>query len=70
MNPDPTPYPLPPEHPLWHFPNVILTPHISGADKSTDFPGRMGDLFIQNVQRFLEGRPLLNELTPREWQEV
>src|SRR5262249_13609397 len=28
-------YPLPPEHPLWRYPNVILTPHISGADKSS-----------------------------------
>ncbi len=24
-------YPLPPEHPLWSFENVILTPHISGS---------------------------------------
>src|SRR5213075_2734007 len=24
-------YPMPPEHPLWKFPNVIFTPHISGS---------------------------------------
>ena len=24
-------YPLPPEHPLWSMPNVILTPHTSGS---------------------------------------
>ena len=24
-------YPLPAEHPLWSFPNVILTPHIGGS---------------------------------------
>ncbi len=63
-------YPLPPEHPLWSFPNVILTPHISGADKSRDFPARIADLFIQNVTRYREGRPLLNELTPQEWHEA
>lgn len=63
-------YPLPPEHPLWAMPNVILTPHISGADMSRDFPARMADLFTQNVQRYLEGRPLLNELTAREWLEA
>ncbi|HYT89339.1 MAG TPA: D-2-hydroxyacid dehydrogenase [Gemmataceae bacterium] len=63
-------YPLPADHPLWRFPNVILTPHISGADKSRLFPGRVADLFVQNVARFLDGRPLLNELTPQEWAEA
>jgi phosphoglycerate dehydrogenase-like enzyme len=63
-------YPLPPEHPLWKLPQVILTPHISGADHSAQFPARMGDLFVQNVQRFLEGQPLLNELTAEEWREA
>lgn len=63
-------YPLPAEHPLWRFPNVILTPHISGADKSRTFPARMADLFVQNVVRYREGRPLLNELTAQEWREA
>lgn len=63
-------YPLPAEHPLWRFPNVILTPHVSGADHSPLFPGRMGDLFVQNVERFLAGRPLLNEVTAAEWREA
>jgi phosphoglycerate dehydrogenase-like enzyme len=63
-------YPLPPEHPLWKMPNVILTPHVSGADRSRDFPARMGDLFVQNVERFLDGRPLLNEITAAEWREA
>ncbi len=63
-------YPLPAEHPLWRFPNVILTPHVSGADKSGNFPGRIADLLIQNVQRYREGRPLLNEITAREWREA
>ena len=63
-------YPLPPEHPLWRLPNVILTPHVAGADKSRHFPARIADLFGQNVARHLEGRPLLNELTPEEWHEA
>jgi phosphoglycerate dehydrogenase-like enzyme len=63
-------YPLPPEHPLWRMPNVILTPHISGGDKTAAFPGRMADLFGQNVARLRAGRPLLNEITPREWGEA
>jgi phosphoglycerate dehydrogenase-like enzyme len=63
-------YPLPPEHPLWRMPHVILTPHVSGADHSRDFPARIGDLFAQNVVRYREGRPLLNELTDQEWREA
>src|SRR5262249_55072379 len=63
-------YPLPAEHPLWRFPNVILTPHISGADQSRQFPERIADLFFQNVSRYRDGAPLLNELTPQEWREV
>ena len=56
-------YPLPPDHPLWHMPNVILTPHISGSSLSPRFEERLWDLFVQNVVRFGQGRPLLNELT-------
>jgi phosphoglycerate dehydrogenase-like enzyme len=63
-------YPLPPDHPLWRFPNVILTPHISGSDRSTLFPRRMAELFRQNVERYQTGRPLLNEVTRQEWLEA
>jgi phosphoglycerate dehydrogenase-like enzyme len=63
-------YPLPPEHPLWRLPNVILTPHVSGSDRSRDFPARIAELFVRNLEHFLKGEPLLNELTPQEWAEV
>jgi phosphoglycerate dehydrogenase-like enzyme len=63
-------YPLPADHPLWRFPDVILTPHIAGGDKSALFPGRMAELFRQNVERYRAGRPLLNELTRQEWLEA
>jgi phosphoglycerate dehydrogenase-like enzyme len=63
-------YPLPPDHPLCGFPNVILTPHVSGGDRSRNFPERMGDLFAENVSRYREGRPLLNVVTPEAWREA
>jgi phosphoglycerate dehydrogenase-like enzyme len=63
-------YPLPAEHPLWKCSNVLLTPHVSGADKSRLFPERIADLFAQNVGRYLDGRPLLNVISPEEWNEV
>jgi phosphoglycerate dehydrogenase-like enzyme len=56
-------YPLPPEHPLWSMPNVILTPHISGSAASTHFMERAYDIFVQNVERYAAGKPLLNELS-------
>ena len=59
-------YPLPPEHPLWHLPNVILTPHIAGSGQSTHFQERIYDIFTQNLARYCSGRPLLNELSPEQ----
>ena len=56
-------YPLPSDHPLWQFPNVILTPHISGSAQSPRFLDRIWDIFVQNVERWLSGLPLLNELS-------
>lgn len=56
-------YPLPPEHRVWSLPNLILTPHISGASLNPHFQERTFDIFIQNVLRLQSGRPLLNELT-------
>jgi phosphoglycerate dehydrogenase-like enzyme len=63
-------YPLPADHPLWRFPDVILTPHISGAEKSSLFSGRMAELFQLNVERYKSGQALLNELSRREWLET
>lgn len=56
-------YPMPPEHPLWQTPNVIMTPHISGSSGSPRFLERVYAIFLENVQRFLSGQPLLNELS-------
>lgn len=59
-------YPMPPEHPLWHMPHVIMTPHISGSDKSPPFLDRVWELIAHNIACFLAGKPLWNELTPAE----
>jgi phosphoglycerate dehydrogenase-like enzyme len=59
-------YPLPPEHPLWQFPNVILTPHISGSAQSPHFLDRIWEIFVENMQRLIQNRPLLNELSPAQ----
>jgi phosphoglycerate dehydrogenase-like enzyme len=59
-------YPMPPDHPLWRFPNVIFTPHISGSSLSPRYQERLWDIFLINLERFARGEPLLNELTPAE----
>ena len=59
-------YPMPPDHPLWRFPNVIFTPHISGSSLSPKFTQRLWEIFSLNLARFRAGQPLLNELTPAQ----
>jgi len=55
--------PLPADHPLWAFPQVILTPHISGlGDRLWE---RATDLFARNLTAFREGRPLENLVDKR-----
>ena len=52
------PEPLPPEHPLWKLPNVIIIPHLAGA---TDrYWQRQTELLQENLRRYLAGEPLLN----------
>jgi phosphoglycerate dehydrogenase-like enzyme len=55
-------YPMPAEHPLWQFPNVIMTPHISGSSKSPHFIERIWDIFLENLRRLRDNKPLLNEI--------
>jgi phosphoglycerate dehydrogenase-like enzyme len=50
--------PLPPESPLWGFPQVILTPHVSGLGER--LWERAIELFARNLAAFREGRPLEN----------
>lgn len=51
--------PLPSDSPLWGLENLVITPHTSwGTPKSLDY---VFDEFLLNLDRYLEGRPLLNE---------
>lgn len=56
-------YPMPADHPLWRFPNVIMTPHVSGSSDTQHFLPRSWDIFAQNIKRYRNGEPLLNELS-------
>ena len=52
------PEPLPKDHPLWKFRNVIITPHIAG--RSDEDAARMVGTIQENIRRFVDGRPLIN----------
>jgi phosphoglycerate dehydrogenase-like enzyme len=56
------PEPLPASSPLWNTPNLILTPHCSSDDSELYTP-RTLDLVFRNVERLLDGKPLLNRVS-------
>ena len=48
------PEPLPPDHPPWTCPNVLIAPHISGLGASKQ---KHAEWFAENLRAYLEGRP-------------
>ncbi|MFD3697899.1 2-hydroxyacid dehydrogenase [Streptomyces sp. NPDC058646] len=50
------PEPLPAGHPLWHAPNVLITPHVGGS--SSAFEPRAKRLLARQLTRFAAGEPL------------
>ena len=57
--------PLPKDHPLWDFPNAILTPHTAGY--SPAIARRHLETLVENVGRFARGEPLLNVVDKDLW---
>lgn len=52
------PEPLPPEHPLWRAPGVLISPHVGG--NTTAFLPRAQRLVRDQLVRYATGRPLAN----------
>lgn len=50
--------PLPADSPLWSAPNMLITAHNAGA--SPRYYHRALDIMVDNLERFLAGRPLRN----------
>jgi len=57
--------PLPPEHRLWAYPNVLLTPHVAAC--SVRVPERHLAALLENVGRFSRGEELINVASKTEW---
>ena len=47
------PEPLPPDHPLWNFENVLITPHTAG--QTPRYYDRCADVLAENVRRLDSG---------------
>ncbi|WP_097901454.1 2-hydroxyacid dehydrogenase [Streptomyces sp. b94] len=52
------PEPLPAGHPLWHAPNVLITPHVGGSTSA--FEPRAKRLLAAQLTRFAAGEPVEN----------
>jgi phosphoglycerate dehydrogenase-like enzyme len=50
------PEPLPPDHPLWALPGVLISPHVGG--NTSAFLPRARDLVAQQILRYASGEPL------------
>lgn len=50
--------PLPPEHPLWKQPNMLLTPHVSGGCHLPATGDRIAEISLSNFEAFLHGGAL------------
>lgn len=54
--------PLPRDNPLWSAPGVTVLPHISGDP--ADWKRRVTELFCDNLENWMAGRPLFNTVDP------
>jgi phosphoglycerate dehydrogenase-like enzyme len=52
--------PLPPDHPLWDLPNVLVSPHMAGDSPATTV--RAFQLVGDQIRRLARGEPLHNEV--------
>ena len=52
------PEPLPQSHPLWKFPNVVVTPHVAGNSPGS-YARRVG-VFKDNISHFVRNEPMRN----------
>lgn len=55
--------PLPADSPFWSLENVLITPHTAAVTEK--LWERHYELIVENLNRFLAGKPLLNEVDKR-----
>lgn len=54
--------PLPDTSPLWDCPNLLITAHVAGDHTLPHTLDRIVDMFLEDLERYCEGRPLLRQV--------
>ncbi len=57
--------PLPANHPLWGYENVLVTPHVAAC--SVHIAERHLEVLLDNIRRFVDGEPLRNVASKENW---
>src|SRR6266478_2166676 len=50
--------PLPADHPFWHHPRIVVTPHVAAFTN----PASAAPIILDNIRRFEAGQPLRNRV--------
>ncbi len=56
--------PLPVDNPLWDMESVYITPHVGGMITWEDYDRLSTEILLDNLQRFIDGEPLVNVTDP------
>ncbi len=56
--------PLPPDHPFWTMPNVLMSPHTAAF--AGDYWAPVCALFLENLARYRQGKQLVNVVDKRK----
>ncbi len=54
--------PLPPGHPFWSHPRIVVTPHVAGITN----PATAAPIILDNIRRFEAGLPLRDVIDPAQ----
>jgi phosphoglycerate dehydrogenase-like enzyme len=63
-----TPEPPPADSPFFHLPNVLMTPHIAGAQGLEI--GRLGESAVRELQRYAAGEPFAHPVLAAELDHI
>ncbi|MGN0398610.1 MAG: D-2-hydroxyacid dehydrogenase [Blautia sp.] len=56
------PEPLPADHRLWDYPNVFITPHVSGYYHLPETLDKVVNICVENLKSFVKGQKLKNRM--------
>lgn len=62
------PEPLPAESRLWDLPNVLVTPHVAGAQDAEVH--RLVDTALDELERYVHGQPTLHRISTHELSRI